>query len=54
MNRAPGQKLVPSSIMTGPLGPLTLMGFVQAHAPGLTLKSVQELQFSHHGALLFD
>ena len=30
MNRAPGLKLVPSSIMSGPLGPLILMGFVQA------------------------
>ena len=27
MNRAPGQKLVPWSIMTGPLGPLTLWAF---------------------------
>src|SRR5213593_1546485 len=33
INRAPGPKLVPSSIMTGPLGPLILMGFVQDHSP---------------------
>ena len=33
MNKAPGSKLAPWPIITGPLGPSILMGFVQAQTP---------------------
>lgn len=50
--QAPGLKLVPSLIMSGPLGPL-IFGLCAGPLPiGLTLKSVEKLHFSHHGSLL--